>query len=44
VVQNLPAFRIDGYDHAGWVRWPDRPGVVLFDQCRWTIADAGARR
>lgn len=40
VLESLPGFRIDGHDHAGWVGWPDRPGVILYDDCAWSVASA----
>ncbi len=36
VVENLPGFSVDGSRNAAWMKWPDRPGVLLADQCGWS--------
>ncbi|MEJ8572841.1 polysaccharide ABC transporter ATP-binding protein [Microbaculum marinum] len=36
VLETMPGFRIDGHENAAWMNWPRRPGLVLFDQCRWS--------
>jgi len=39
VLETMPAFRVEGFRNAAWTNWPDRPGVVLFDHCKWRIAN-----
>jgi len=34
VVETIPGFRVD-FHNTAWMKWPDRPGVVLFDNCKW---------
>ena len=37
VLETLPGFSIDASDSAVAFNWPDRPGVVLFDRCQWSV-------
>ena len=43
VMESIPGFRIDGNCNDAWINWPNRPGVVLFDNCEW-CAEALDRR
>jgi lipopolysaccharide transport system ATP-binding protein len=36
VLENLPGFRVDGSRNAAWMNWPDRPGILLVDDCQWS--------
>jgi lipopolysaccharide transport system ATP-binding protein len=36
VLEMMPGFRIEGDHNAAWLNWPDRPGVVLFENCDWS--------
>ena len=41
VLETIPGFRMD-LQNAAWMKWPDRPGVVLFDSCNWYADELNA--
>jgi lipopolysaccharide transport system ATP-binding protein len=36
VLEPLPGFRIEASQNSAWLQSSDRPGVLLFDTCRWS--------
>jgi lipopolysaccharide transport system ATP-binding protein len=36
VLEPLPGFRIEASQNCAWLQSSDRPGVLLFDSCRWS--------
>jgi lipopolysaccharide transport system ATP-binding protein len=43
VLETMPGFRIEGFRNTAWINWPDRPGVVLFDNCEWGTEASNGR-
>jgi lipopolysaccharide transport system ATP-binding protein len=43
VLNALPGFRMAGEDSAAWLRWPQRPGIMLLGDARWSDRTAPRR-
>ena len=38
VLEAMPGFNVDGTNHPAWLAWPQRPGVVMQEGCRWSLS------